>query len=657
MSAGEGMGWVDDLSVEDLLAVLSEHGVDVNAMPPTAGDPRPDPSDGYDIVPMRDGWLRIGVDSVGRMEGRWIVDPTRPDVVDGRLPILFDEAGADDLDGWVRARSDLDGSCRRWITVLRRPEREAYAALIYEPGPDGAVRRQVVAGVYPDITLCDDDASVIAFVEPDRDVRGTTRAVVAPVGDNFDRARMELSRSANGGIGVRPCSVRRFVKLSHGVRTLRVWDVVDVRASRPTLITVPGVPSDPQLFDVALLDGAMVLVQAVNADDHWELVVSLIEDDEILQSWRAATGPGTAVEVSSGDGVALLRVRPAPLVTPTDDQGVRIAETIMRVPLAGFSTRAPTALGSSTGLFSLGLNSVTPAAGFAAVELNGGSEPYVWFWDNTGQVLNDPADRADRAASNSHRRIERVTSDDGYVIDVDLRWRGDPDRFEGPVLLMVYGAYGMDIDLDADHNLGHWLDRGFAVGTPHVRGGGQASRHLAGCRANRDRSLADLRSAVRWLRAGEGVVRASRLAVLGASAGGFLAATTLNTCPDEIDACVIVNGFVDPLTSLVRRDTTTIASDQDEWGNPFDSVNDLQTLEAVSPVANLNTAGGARALVVVAAKDVRVNPRQGLKWFLTYRGLGGEASLWYDPNGAHDCWGLEMDPDAMIDWVCAALGI
>jgi protease II len=304
------------------------------------------------------------------------------------------------------------------------------------------------------------------------------------------------------------------------------------------------------------------------------------------------------------------------------------------------------------------VNTVTPSVGFSALELNAGSEPFSWFWDSEGHVLNPPAALAERAASTTYRSVETLTSDDGYEFVLDLRWRSERgERFHGPVLLMVYGAYGLDIDLDVDRDLGRWLDRGFAVGTPHVRGGGRGPRHLAGCRANRGRSLADLHTAVRWLRSGQGAVTAARLCVLGASAGGFLAATTLNTCPDDIDACVIVNGFVDPLTSLLRQDTTTIASDQDEWGNPLDNLKDLQALQEVSPVDNLRSAGTARALVVVAGRDVRVNPRQGLKWYLDYRALGGEATLWYDPNGAHDCWGADMNPDAMVDWVCDALAV
>lgn len=647
--------WVDDVSFEQLLALLSEHGTDVNTLPAaTSSGLAAEDAAMYDVIPLRDGWLRIGVEEPGLLAGRWIVHPGRPEQVDDSAPILFDEDDAGDLEGWIRARAEIDGSCRRWISVLRRPEREAYVALVYDAGEHGPVRRRMIAGVYPDITLCDEDAALVAFVEPDRRERGLTRAVLAPLGDDFSTARKVLTQSTNGGLGVRACSVRQFVKLSHGVRTLRVWDLVDVRSPRPTPISVPGVPDDPDLFDVALLDGDVVLAQAVNSvgegsaragEQHWELVVSTIDDGEILHGWRAATGPGTALEVSSGDGCALVRVRAAD------------GEHLLRVSLAGFSTKGTVALVASTGLFSLAVNTVTPSVGFGAVELKGGSEPYSWYFDTEGQVLNPAAELAE-PVSQTHSRTEQIVSDDGYEFLLDLRWRSNgSEEFSGPVLLMVYGAYGLDIDLDSDRDLSRWLDRGFAVGTPHVRGGGRGPRHLAGVRANRDRSLADLRAAIRWLRSGRGVATATRLGVIGASAGGFLAATALNTCPDEVDACVIVNGFVDPLTSLLRQDTATIASDQDEWGNPAENLTDLEALQAVSPVHNLAGAGSARALVIVSARDVRVNPRQGLKWCLDYRSLGGHATLWFDPNGAHDCWGNQMDPDALVNWVSEALDV
>lgn len=641
-SAARELAWVDDTSPDALLALLHRYGSHVNTV---AGSPEPAAEQNhpppYQVIPLQDGWFRIGPDEQGRLTGCFVDDPARPEVVGQRLPILFDD-DADDLAGWMRARADIDGSGRRWISVLRRPEREAYAAVVYDAGEDGAgpVRQHVMAGIYPDISLCDDGTRLV-FVEPDRDNRGATRAVLAEPGDRFDATRQEVRYSAQGGQAVRPCSVRRFFKLSHGVRSVRIWDLVDARSARPTPISVPGTPRNPDLFDVAILDDDVVLVQASNDEQHWSLAVALLADGDILQTWQAATGPGRVREVTSGPGCALVRVH--------DGRD----EHLLRVSLAGFSTHAPT-MQTSAGTFNLAVNTVSPAIGHAAVELTGGVPPFAWYWSETGQTLNSPAELADRAATQAHHAIERVTSEDGYVFELDLRWRQHHgDTFSGPVVLMVYGAYGIDLDLDTDRDLGLWLDRGFAVATPHGRGGGPPARHQAGCRANRDRSLADVRAAIRWLRRGSGAATATRLAVLGASAGGFLAATTLNLCPDEVDACVIVNGFVDPLTSLNRQDTHTTASDRDEWGDPT-LPTDVAALQAISPVEQLTYAGAAKALVIVSGCDARVNPRQGVKWYLRYRGLGGDATLWFDPRGAHDCWGAGMARDALVTWVAGA---
>ncbi|WP_232547031.1 prolyl oligopeptidase family serine peptidase [Propioniciclava soli] len=635
------LSWVDDLDAEQLLAALATHGCEVDGDPSHA-TPGGAESDGpsYQLIPLGDAWLRLEPDSGGRLWGAMIPDARHPDVTNGEPPMRFDD-DAEDLLGWMMARADIDGSGQRWVTVMRRPEREAYVALLYDAGTIRPVRQLLVRGVYPDISLID-DGHHLAFVEPDREVTGGQRAIVARADpDLFEESRQVIAYSATGGIGIKPCSVRRFFKMSHGIRSERVWDVVDVRQDPPQPIAVPGAPKDPSLFDMALLDGLPVLVQLYNGDGSWTLMASLLDDGQVMRSWACASGVGAAREITSGVGYAVVRVS-------RDGE-----ESLHRVDIDGFSTgRSPLLV--APGLLDLRYNQVTPSIGFAATEMSGGIPPFVWYFNRAGECRNDPADIAQRAAGLARARRERVTSDDGYAFDLDLRWPASAgDRFVGPVVVMLYGAYGLDLDLDSDPDLKQWLDRGFAVATPHVRGGGPELRHLAGTRAKRGRSLMDAAAAIRHLRAGVGVVEATDIVTLGASAGGFLSATMVNVCPGEVDVCVVVNGFVDPLTSLVRRDTLTSASDEDEWGDPTNP-NDVAVLHAISPVENL-TPSAAEALVVVAGCDVRVNPRQGLKWALGYRALGGSVELWYDPNGAHDCWGAGMPRTALVDWVSAAV--
>lgn len=643
MNALPDLTWVDDIDHERLLAELARHGIALDGDPDHA-DPADfvDAGEEYQLIPLGDAWLRIEPDGAGRLWGSFIPDARHPDVTDGQPPIRFDD-DAEDLAGWMTARADIDGSGQSWINVLRRPEREAYVALVYDAGVHRPNRRLAVSGVYPDVSLLA-GGKRMAFIEPDREIRGGQHAYVANIEpDQFERTRQVIASSPTGGLGIRPCSVRRFFKLSHGIRSERVWDLVDVLADEPRPIVVPGSPGDPNLFDVALLDGEPVLVQIFNGDGSWTLQASMLSDGDILHSWVCATGVGWAREVASGQGYAVVRV---------SRDG---SETLHRIGIEGFSSGREPIL-QAPGLLDLRGNQVTPSIGFAATEMCGGVPPFDWYFDHDGTSCNDPAAVARRAGELARGARERFVSDDGYEVEMDLRWSAAAgDRFSGPVLVMLYGAYGIDLDLDSDPDLRRWLDAGFAVVTPHVRGGGPERRHLAGTRAKRDRSLADAVAAIAHLRSGRGAVHATEIVTLGASAGGFLSATTLNMCPDDIDVCVIVNGFVDPLTSLLRQDTHTTTSDADEWGDPRNNPNDLAMLKAISPVDNLVTTRGTEVLVIVAGRDVRVNPRQGLKWFLRYRALGGPATLWYDPEGAHDCWGAGMSRDALFTWIISAL--
>lgn len=640
----DDFSWVDDLSDDELLGLLAAEGEQVDGDPSHA---RPLPSTdapAYQLLPLGSRWLRLEQDTRGRLFASFIPDARYPNVTDGRPPVRLDDDG-EDLDGWMVTRSDIDGAGERWISVLRRPEREAYVALLYDAGEEAPQRRLVVSGVYPDVSLVDDGQKIV-FVEPDRESKGGQRAVLASADpDDFDGSRLELSASPQGGIGVRPCSVRRFFKISHGLRSERVWDLVDARASRPRPFRVPGAIHDPDLFDVALLAGEPVLVSASNrADGSWELQASRIDRENVLRTWVCATGSGTVRALRGEEDYALVRL------------SVQGEEFLRRIDVGGFShlDETPPVL-RSPGLLDVNSNRLTPSIGFAAVELSGGGPPFPWYFNHAGEPLNDPAAIERRRARQSRSARFGVTSTDEFAFHVDLRWAAEHgDAFAGPVVLLLYGAYGIDIDLDTDPQLGLWLERGYAVATAHVRGGGPEARHLAGTRAKRHRSLEDAASAIRALRAGVGPVTATEIVVIGASAGGFLTATTLSTSTGLVDAAVIVNGFVDPLTSLLRGDTQTTASDEDEWGNPASNAHDLEALLAITPVDTLRPHG-AEVLVVVSGRDVRVNPRQGLKWALRSRSLGDSVEIWFDPDGAHDCWGAGMAPTAMVDWVTDAL--
>lgn len=147
--SAEALAWVDELDHVQLLDELARAGLAVDGDPANA-DPAPPEQDGptYQLIPLGQAWLRIEADTGGRLLGSLIPDARYPEVSDGQPPIRFDD-NSEDLDGWFSTRADIDASGRRWVSVLRRPERESYVALVYDAAADRPQRQVLMQGTTP----------------------------------------------------------------------------------------------------------------------------------------------------------------------------------------------------------------------------------------------------------------------------------------------------------------------------------------------------------------------------------------------------------------------------------------------------------------------------------------------------------------------------
>ena len=81
----------------------------------------------------------------------------------------------------------------------------------------------------------------------------------------------------------------------------------------------------------------------------------------------------------------------------------------------------------------------------------------------------------------------------------------------------------------------------------------------------------------------------------------------------------------------------------------------IQTTKVIPTGAN-NSAAGPQGphRQGQQEQDARVNPRQGLTWTLHTRTLGGNTTLWYDPNGTHDT-GTPTETNPITTWVTNTL--
>lgn len=630
----------DYLAVEDgeLMSLLHVHGQRIDTLEPSCHELANVDIDEAEVVPLRKGWLWINVDDSGQLIGKWVDDPVN--LTGESKPLAFPDSTIAELAGWSAHNLDVDASIGHWLRVYRHPHSERFAVTVYtgdEPEPT-----LVLIGTYPDAHLCEGTVPKVVYVEPHPETADKARARIMPINAaSTDWQAITLVEGPAGGVKVLPCSVRRFVKVGHGVRSARQWKIADTDSPDPHLLSIPGFVHDPDLFDVGYLNDEPVLIHATNNRHHWHIDAYEIGHNRIHHGWRVANGEGEVRQLTAGSDRVLVRVN---LSSPESE-----TEHLHLITLDGFSALPAGPLLKTEGQFDLSLNTCATAVGFAAVEMSTGTPPMSWYLDPTGHVLNPLTEH--RAGTRAAR--DRFTSPDGYECTIDMRWRGGP-QFQGPVVFMVYGAYGLDLELDTDPELRYWLDRGYAVATAHVRGGGDLERHQAGARHMRENSLIDTVTAAQWLRSGNGSVTATQLCVIGASAGGFLAASLLTEAPGLIDAGVIVNGYVDPLQALLRLSSLTGQADLDEWGDPINDSRDFTVLHRLSPLRKLSSSTPP-TLVIVAGRDVRVDPRLGLAWLMRVREMGNDAALWFDPDGTHDRWGTELNPSILIDWVDHAL--
>ena len=631
--------WLD-VNERTMRALLTENGQDVNRLPKVGITESSNSSDRSVQVPLPQGWLRLFLAGNGRQVGQWVADPITMHPVGA--PLLFEESEVEGLEGWLVQDRRLAQSLTRWWQLRRDPQRQRYAVVVYacgEPTPLLAL-----AGVYPEVQLCGEHEDLLAFVEPHPDDPGRAQAAVVPIDTGSPRqdARV-LAEGPAAGVRIASCSTPRYVKVGHGVRSARVWHLFDLTRSYVHSVSLIQPCHDPDLLDVALLDGEPVLVQGANSDEDWRIEARRLQDGESAGVWCVAAGEGLVYQVLGRDGSVVARINRHDASGPRED--------LSMFPLSEPSLVASTPLLSTRGMFELNLNIAATSAGLAVVESTAVSPPVSWYFDRSGRLLNP-----DRRPSlpDVHFARENVVSSDGYEFSIDICWRGDSAQFRGPVILLLYGAYGIDIDLNSYSDLGLWLEQGFAVATANVRGGGDEQRHRDGFRDRRDRAVADAVAAVCWLRSGRGATTSTQICAVGASAGGFLVASLVADGPVAIDAAVIVNGYIDPLEALTRDTSLTVDADRDEWGDPESNARDREALESLSPLRKLTTPQ-ASMLVAVSARDVQVDPRQGLAWALRAKQLGGEVTLWYDPEGTHDTFAPHLEPTALVDWVSNAL--
>ncbi|XP_041107663.1 prolyl endopeptidase-like isoform X3 [Polyodon spathula] len=141
---------------------------------------------------------------------------------------------------------------------------------------------------------------------------------------------------------------------------------------------------------------------------------------------------------------------------------------------------------------------------------------------------------------------------DGTAVPMTVIHRRTAEELpRSPLLVHVYGAYGVDLNMAFKPESRVLLDEGWTLAYCHVRGGGELGLgwHARGRLTQKHRGLEDLQACVLHLFQ-LGVSRPGLTALTGSSAGGVLAGALCNRCPELLRALILQAPFLDVLGSL-----------------------------------------------------------------------------------------------------------
>ncbi|MER5786374.1 prolyl oligopeptidase family serine peptidase [Streptomyces mobaraensis] len=203
-------------------------------------------------------------------------------------------------------------------------------------------------------------------------------------------------------------------------------------------------------------------------------------------------------------------------------------------------------------------------------------------------------------------RTTTARSEDGAAVPVTICDPAPHVRAPLPVLVTVYGGFGIPLEPSWDPLSAAWLRAGGRLAWVHARGGGERGPDwaAAGRGAGKRLTVADLRAAAHMLVA-RGEARSGQLAALGASNGGLVVAAAVNQSPGLFAAVVCAA----PVTDMARYTIGGLGTRWlSEYGDPREP-DTLADLLEYSPYHRVREGGRyPAALLVSGGNDERVLP-------------------------------------------------
>ncbi|MEL6876839.1 MAG: prolyl oligopeptidase family serine peptidase, partial [Pseudomonadota bacterium] len=215
-------------------------------------------------------------------------------------------------------------------------------------------------------------------------------------------------------------------------------------------------------------------------------------------------------------------------------------------------------------------------------------------------------------------RIE-IEARDGTMVPVSVVMRKDRPA-GGPMHLYAYASYGYAVPPGFSTTRLSLVDRGFAYGIVHARGGDDLGRrwYLQGKLFERTNTFNDFVDAGRALIA-KGYTAEGKVTASGGSAGGELMGAIVNQDPSQYGAVVSHVPFVDVLNTMLDDSLPLTPGEWQEWGNPISSKEAFAYILHYSPYDQVSAQNYPPMLVTAGLNDPRVTYWEPAKWVAKLR--------------------------------------
>ncbi|XP_071996377.1 prolyl endopeptidase-like isoform X2 [Engystomops pustulosus] len=238
--------------------------------------------------------------------------------------------------------------------------------------------------------------------------------------------------------------------------------------------------------------------------------------------------------------------------------------------------------------------------------------PVMFAYSVLDNILSVEADYNPERSETCHVMRSRAQSKDGTLVPVTLFYKVDNGLKERPLLVHVYGAYGMDLNMTFKPEKKLLVEDGWILAYCHVRGGGELGSdwHKRGILEKKQNGLDDLEACIVHIHE-QGFSRPSQTALEATSAGGVLAGALYNCRPWLFQAMVLEAPFLDVLNTMMDQSLPLTIEEQEEWGSPQTDLQHYRAMQAYCPLLNITPQSYPSILITAYENDQRV-PVHGL---------------------------------------------